>query len=225
MKRSEINAIIRESIDFFRRENFHLPPFAWISPEEWKDKKAEHAEVVRCGLGWDVTDFGLGKFFEVGLLLVTLRNGSVDGAREGGKNYCEKIIHLRKNQTCPMHYHKSKTEDIINRSGATLCFKLAMADNNELSSEPFYVSRDGRKARCLPGAALELSPGESLTLPSYLYHSFWAKGGDVLVGEVSRVNDDVSDNFFFEPVPRFSEIEEDESPLYLLVNELLQHAI
>jgi hypothetical protein len=42
----------------------------------------------------------------------------------------------------------------------------------------------------------------------------------VLAGEVSLVNDDLTDNFFLEPFGRFSEILEDEPPLYPLWSEL-----
>jgi D-lyxose ketol-isomerase len=38
----------------------------------------------------------------------------------------------------------------------------------------------------------------------------------VLAGEVSLVNDDLTDNFFLEPFGRFSEKLEDEPPLYPL---------
>ena len=41
----------------------------------------------------------------------------------------------------------------------------------------------------------------------------------MLVGEVSTVNDDLTDNFFRDPIGRFSEIEEDEPPLHLLVSD------
>ena len=41
----------------------------------------------------------------------------------------------------------------------------------------------------------------------------------MLVGEVSTVNDDNSDNCFLEPLGRFPAIEEDEPPLYLLVGD------
>jgi D-lyxose ketol-isomerase len=64
-----------------------------------------------------------------------------------------------------------------------------------------------------------LKPGESITLPSRLYHEFWGVGKRVLVGEVSLVNDDRSDNRFYGRVGRFSEIEEDEKPLHLLVTD------
>jgi D-lyxose ketol-isomerase len=41
----------------------------------------------------------------------------------------------------------------------------------------------------------------------------------VLVGEVSKVNDDRTDNRFLEEVGRFPEIDEDEPAKYLLCNE------
>ena len=41
----------------------------------------------------------------------------------------------------------------------------------------------------------------------------------MLAGEVSTINDDNTDNRFYEPADRFTEIKEDEPPLYLLVND------
>ena len=41
----------------------------------------------------------------------------------------------------------------------------------------------------------------------------------MLIGEVSTVNDDRTDNVFAEPIARFAEIEEDEEPLHLLVSD------
>ena len=43
--------------------------------------------------------------------------------------------------------------------------------------------------------------------------------GPVLLGEVSQVNDDNTDNRFYEPVGRFPAIEEDEPPYRLLCGE------
>ena len=62
---------------------------------------------------------------------------------------------------------------------------------------------------------------ESVCLPQRLYHKFWGQEGNgtVLVGEVNRVNDDRVDNHFFEPVGRFPTVEEDESPLHLLMGD------
>jgi D-lyxose ketol-isomerase len=43
----------------------------------------------------------------------------------------------------------------------------------------------------------------------------------VLVGEVSSVNDDHTDNKFHQPVGRFPDIEEDEAPTHLLVGDYM----
>ncbi len=40
-----------------------------------------------------------------------------------------------------------------------------------------------------------------------------------MIGEVSMVNDDHTDNFFYEPLGRFPTIEEDEAPYRLLCTE------
>jgi D-lyxose ketol-isomerase len=44
-----------------------------------------------------------------------------------------------------------------------------------------------------------------------------------LAGEVSLVNDDNTDNRFYESLGRFPEIEEDEPPLYLLITDYPKH--
>ena len=44
-------------------------------------------------------------------------------------------------------------------------------------------------------------------------------GGMILLGEVSRCNDDNNDNFFYDEIGRFPKIEEDEPPYRLLCNE------
>jgi len=41
----------------------------------------------------------------------------------------------------------------------------------------------------------------------------------VLVGEVSTVNDDETDNVFLDPIGRFASVEEDVSPTHLLVSD------
>ena len=64
-----------------------------------------------------------------------------------------------------------------------------------------------------------LDPGESISLRTGVYHSFWAVGAPVVAGEVSRVNDDVTDNVFYEELGRFPAIVEDEEPLRLLVGD------
>ena len=70
-----------------------------------------------------------------------------------------------------------------------------------------------------PGEVLALAPGESVTLMPGDWHAFWGEGGDVLIGEVSTVNDDLTDNVFRAPIGRFAEIEEDAAPAHLLVSD------
>jgi len=82
--------------------------------------------------------------------------------------------------------------------------------------------RTGGITRRLPaGGELPLAPGESVTLPPRLYHAFWAMQGHgpVLVGEVSRVNDDARDNRFCQPLPRFPQIQEDRPARFVLCAE------
>jgi len=78
---------------------------------------------------------------------------------------------------------------------------------------------DGIARPFAPGEVLRLRPGESVTLMPGDWHAFWGEGGDVLIGEVSTVNDDLTDNVFREPLGRFAEIEEDAPPMHLLVSD------
>lgn len=221
MKRSEINGLMREAVEFFREQGFHLPPFAFWSPEEWRKKGHEADEIRDNRLGWDITDFGSGDFRRMGLLLFTLRNGNIYDPRYR-KPYAEKVLVVGPGQVTPWHYHKNKMEDIIVRGGGRLVMELALkAPDGGLSDEPLKVSVDGVLRELPPRGRVVLEPGESITVEQEVYHTFYGEegGGKVLVGEVSSVNDDATDNFFLEPVGRFPEIEEDEPPLYLLCTE------
>ena len=71
----------------------------------------------------------------------------------------------------------------------------------------------------MAGEKLYLNSGESLTLPPRLYHKFYGDNSRVLVGEVSSVNDDASDNNFYDDIGRFPDIEEDVMPEYLLCSD------
>ncbi|NUQ02089.1 MAG: D-lyxose/D-mannose family sugar isomerase [Armatimonadetes bacterium] len=221
MKRSEINALMRDAWDFFDRYSFRLPSWASWSPADWGRADAAAGEVVRHHLGWDITDFGSGDFKRCGLLLFTIRNGKL-GDPAAPKPYAEKIMIVREEQLTPMHFHFHKMEDIINRGGGRLVIELWNSDSDESTANtPIEVSIDGVVTRVEPGGRVALSPGQSITLPPRLYHAFWGEpgAGTVLVGEVSSVNDDATDNRFLEPVGRFPDIEEDEPPLHLLCNE------
>ena len=221
MKRSEVNAILKEGIEFIERMNFQLPPFAYWSPEEWKTKNDEYDEIRDNMLGWDITDFGSGDFKKFGLLLFTIRNGNLNNDKYM-KPYAEKLMIVEEEQVTPYHFHWNKMEDIINRGGGVLVVKLYNStEDGDFADTPVNVSMDGRNFQIPAGGEVRLSPGESITLPTGQYHSFWAErgAGKTLLGEVSMVNDDRVDNRFKNEIGRFPEIEEDEPPLHLLGNE------
>jgi D-lyxose ketol-isomerase len=222
MKRSQINDIIRAADDFIRSFGFILPPFAYWSPQDMLARRPKIGDILAARLGWDITDYGQGKFNELGLFLFTVRNGLEEDLRRGmGMCYAEKIMISRQDQVSPMHRHIVKAEDIINRGGATLALKLynSDAEGHIDRNSDVEVATDGLRRRQAAGDILRLNPGESVTLLPGNWHAFWGEGGDVLIGEVSTVNNDLTDNIFAEPIGRFAEIEEDEDPLHLLVSD------
>ncbi len=219
MKRSEINQKITEAIEFFQIMNFRLPPWGYWSPDDWNLHKENCSEIFQNGLGWDLTDFGSGNFDRTGLLLFTIRNGNLV---HDIKPYAEKIMVVQENQVTPMHFHWSKMEDIINRGGGNLMFELYPSNvAEEMADHEFEVSLDGMEKRCKPGVHVKLTPGESITLRQGIYHKFFGEEGQgkVMVGEVSAVNNDHTDNRFHSEVGRFPEIIEDEAPIHLLVGD------
>jgi len=219
MNRSQINQIIENAMLFFKSMNFYLPEFAYYSIDDWKVVINDAQEIFDLGLGWDITDFGSGDFYNFGLTLFTLRNGSLNNQLYQ-KPYAEKIMLVKVDQVTPYHYHWHKVEDIINRGGGDLVFKLNYSTpDDEMEESLVETVVDGIKKRIQPGEELVLHPGQSITLPQKMYHTFFGRNNDVLVGEVSMINDDTTDNRFYGGLPRFSEIEEDEKPKYLLVTD------
>lgn len=222
MKRSEINAIMHSADEFIRQHGFYLPPFAYWTPEEWAEKGPEVADIVDNQMGWDITDYGSGDFKKVGLFLFTIRNGHPSNLKAGhGKLYAEKLLISDEGQVTPMHFHWTKMEDIINRGGGRLMIQLFNSTPDEQidRKSQIHVKMDGIEHIFYAGDIVALKPGESITLTQGLYHKFWGADGRVLVGEVSLVNDDNTDNNFNPPVGRFPKIEEDEAPLYPLIGD------
>ena len=222
MKRSRINEIMAAAEDMIRSHGFVLPPFARWTPEEFKSKAGDARHVIDARCGWDITDYGAGRYEEMGLFLFTLRNGKLaDLQRGGGMCYAEKLLISKQDQLSPMHTHVIKAEDIINRGGATMVVELYGSDEagNLAEDRGGQIMCDGILRDYGPGEKLCFAPGESLTLKPGDWHAFWGEGGDVLIGEVSTVNDDETDNIFRDPIGRFSEIEEDVAPTHLLVSD------
>lgn len=209
MRRSEIEAAIAEARAAFAAAGLRLPPFADWDAEAWA--AAADAPVAAAGCGWDVTDYGGGDFERLGLTLFTLRNGSAaDLAAGRGFCYAEKALYCRAGQVAPMHRHRCKVEDIIVRDDGRLALELRPdRDGVPDRSRGVHVRCDGQWRQTGPDGRLVLGPGESVTLTPDIWHAFWGEGGPVVLGEVSSVNDDVGDNVFETPVPRFPEIVED----------------
>ncbi len=222
MKRSRINEIMAAADEMIRHYGFVLPPFAYWTPEEFKAKADTARRVIDSRMGWDITDYGQGDFDKLGLFLFTLRNGELsDLQRGGGMCYAEKLLISRQDQISPCHTHVVKAEDIINRGGATMAIELYGSDADGKFDETAggTVMCDGIARTFTPGEVLLFQPGESVTLMPGDWHAFWGEGGDVLIGEVSTVNDDLTDNIFRAPIGRFAEIEEDVDPTHLLVSD------
>ena len=219
MKRSEINQILENAKAFMAEKQFMLPPWAYWSVADWQEKKKDAREIIDNMLGWDITDFGSGDFYKRGLFLFTIRNGKFNVDK---KTYAEKIMIVEENQETPMHFHWAKMEDIINRGGGNLVIELynSKADN-KLDTTAVKFKTDGVSRTIEAGGKVILTPGESICLEQGMCHRFYGEAGKgkVLVGEVSMVNDDNSDNCFYESIGRFPVIEEDEAPLHLLVSD------
>ena len=221
MKRSEINNAIKDMEALIKAHGFCLPPFAGWTAEDWKDKGHEYDEIRDTMLGWDITDYGLGDWNKTGMALITIRNGR-HGSDIYTKTYAEKLLMVKEGQYSPMHFHWSKSEDIINRGGGTLIVKLYNSDENYgLADTDVCVNSDGHTYYVKAGTDIYLEPGQSITLKPGTYHDFnvLTGSGDVLLGEVSMCNDDNNDNYFYEHVGRFPKIEEDEPVYRYLCNE------
>lgn len=222
MKRSRVNQIMAEAEEFIAGFGFQLPPFAWWGLDEFRANLPAANRLIKARMGWDITDYGQGDFDRLGLFLFTLRNGELSDLQAGGgMAYAEKLLISRRDQISPMHTHVIKAEDIINRGGATMAIQLYGSDpqGNFCETAGGTVFCDGIPRAFAAGEVLRFAPGQSVTLRPGDWHAFWGEGGDVLIGEVSTVNDDYTDNIFRDPIGRFSEIEEDEAPRHLLVSD------
>ena len=224
MKRSQINNAIKHAMAMLEAESLKLPEFAYWSIEQWREKKDELANLKKVMLGWDVTDFGLDDFHKEGATLFTIRNGDINDLK-AGTPYAEKLIFLthEQEQEITYHFHRVKTEDIINRGGGILVLQLYNSTPEGKLDEvsDIHVKMDGI-IRTLPaGAVVEIEKGNSITIEPGLFHRFFAKQGhgDLIIGEVSSINDDRADNVFLIQSHRYVQVVEDEEILYPLCNE------
>lgn len=189
MKRSQINKALKDAMRCFEAAHWALPP----KPR------------------WDVTDCGLGRFDDIGLVLLNLAEQP---------EYCEKLMYSKKCQITPMHTHRRKKEDIICRSGHLAIELWKTHPEHTSKGEVFQILRNGEKAEVHSGEPIVLGPGERVTIEPGIYHAFWPESSEAIIGEVSTANDDAYDNFFVDPnIGRFPEIDEDEPPIVELLWE------
>jgi D-lyxose ketol-isomerase len=163
MRRSEINRLIREAEALLQEFRFALPPWAGWSPEEWRARPDVAAFCRAHQMGWDVTDFGFGRFEERGLLLFCLRNGIQGRADE--RPYAEKLLVVREGQETPFHLHRVKMEDIIVRGGGTLVAEVQETDEAARPRPgPAEVECDGERRIVEPGEPIRLGPSDNVFL-------------------------------------------------------------
>ncbi|WP_131114476.1 D-lyxose/D-mannose family sugar isomerase [Lichenihabitans psoromatis] len=220
MKRSFINQQMRDANATFARHGYVPPPWATWSPAQWDADPARRHFCAEHQMGWIITDFGSGDFFRQGLILLVARNGVA--GRAGQRVYAEKAIVMREGQEAPYHYHRAKTEDMLVRGGGSLGIDLVNVDAAGKPIEaPVEILVDGARSTIAARQTVVLTPGESLTLPPLQAHRFYGipGTGTSLVGEISEVNDDLTDNYFLEPFGPMT-IEDDEPALYLLWRDL-----
>lgn len=211
MKRSEIEQAIAWAKGFLSRSGMALPMFADWTLRDWQAHGREAGTLIRTMRGWDVTTFGHDDFNRMGAVLFTIRNGLPDGSC--GCPYAEKLILMKEGQVLPNHYHLQKTEDIINRAGGVLLIRVwnSLPDGSVDRKGDVRILTDGLERWVPAGTDVEITRGNSMTIYPGLYHLFTPKPGcgDLIVGEVSSINDDRTDNYFEEFRPRFIPVEED----------------
>lgn len=221
MKRSVVNSAIDWAIALLEKENCKLPDYAYWTLEDWKNSKDKSDTIQKVMIGWDVTDYGLGTFEEVGGVLYTIRNGLLDGS--AGVPYAEKFLLFKPRQYLPTHFHYTKSEDIINRAGdGKLWIELFNSTpDGKIDRESLVaVYMDGILHTIEAGKRFYLTKGQSITLTPSMYHTFGVtEDGKLVVGEVSSINDDNIDNHFNPEMPCYVNIEEDEALRYVLCNE------
>lgn len=226
MKRSQINKAINFARKTLTENCYYLPKIAYYDKNDWVANRQEQKIAIQNGMGWDVTDYGQGRFEEFGLCVFTLRNGNMDKSKSYIP-YSEKVLVMLPGQRLPLHMHITKVEDIINRGLGTLSIQVynSIDENTVDYYSDVEIFCDAVKRKVKAGEIIDFNPGESITLTPGIFHKFWAKkeSGVLICGEISSVNDDNTDNRHVENITRFVEIDEDEEPAGLLKNEYAKH--
>jgi D-lyxose ketol-isomerase len=234
MKRSEINAAIARAIDNAKKYGVALPKWADWHPLQFG---ADCDGIRHQRLGWKAVDFGLDKFNECGLVVLSLTAPLVDeygeplttAQRVGAYDYpvtgfSRKYLFVQAGQTEPHHFHRQKKrKEVKVIAGSSVRFELAWADSDtELSStREVVVQVDGMSHHLPANGSIVVNPGETITLPGDLSHiiSVPAGGPDTIMEEISTANNDRSDNIFPFMTPTSQPVIEDQEARYQLLDE------
>jgi D-lyxose ketol-isomerase len=130
MKRSELNAILREGKQFLERMNFHLPVWAHWSPEDWANGRATSMtrSATTCSAGTSPTSASASTSARACCSSPSATATRASKHEYEIKPYCEKILICGDEQVTPTHFHWEKMEDIICRGGGELLLRLWNAD-------------------------------------------------------------------------------------------------
>jgi D-lyxose ketol-isomerase len=172
MKRSQINSALKEMEGMCKKHFCFLPPFCDFTPEDWKRKGHDYDEVRDCMLGWDVTDYGVGKFDELGFALVTIRNGNRLMADRYPKVYAEKLLYLKEKQYFAQPLSLVQNGGYHQQGGGNVLIRVynSLADESVDRKSDVTVHTDGRAYVVPAGTQIRLTPGESIHVYQHLYH-------------------------------------------------------
>ena len=70
MKRSEVNDILRQGTEFIQSFGFHLPSFAYWTPDQIRHH-AVGSDLAKDRMGWDLTYYGQVDFATLDLFCFT----------------------------------------------------------------------------------------------------------------------------------------------------------
>ena len=221
IKRSEIDSVIDQALIYFQSRKIPLPSFAFWTSQDWLKQKNTPEEIKKAHLGWDVTDFGLGNFSSFGRVIFTLRNGFIHNG-EFTKPYAQKIMYMSEGQKSPIHYHQSKTEDIVNWGEGNIVVRLwPKSKQGTLAKNNVSIFLNWENREIGAGEKIILKPGDSICIKPHTFHQFWCQENTkhTISMEISSVNNDLNDNFWLEEIQRYPTIIEDQPKKYLLCYE------
>lgn len=183
MKQSEINKLCHEAAEFFKKQNWVLPP----EPE------------------WSATDFGLGDYTKEGLVEVLLANEAeycekIMYAREG-------MV------TCAHTHYEKKEDIIVRHGKLKITLWSKNPRENPNNTDTVEVKINRKLEKHKSGVPFYLTSGTRITLTSGIFHEFVPVEGPCMIGEVSTFCNEETDNIFANPkVDIFQAPEADEAP-------------